>query len=481
MSSHRRFRIRLRQSAEWIFLLVLVLLDALIINGIFIGVFDLWLSGVPNRELYFSAYYQVRLWLFGLFLACGAFCDIFRLRAMRAASDILFRSITALLGAFITFNLLLFLSRPLAALAHTFPRPILLLSTGISIFAIFLVRMILSSIFIPHPVIRRTLIVGDEVEGKRILKHFHRRGGVRCRLEGVFRPDQIAELANEVVFRHISEVIVTDPTVKLDQFWANIFRGRKVEPHDFKVRMAFDPGAASSIDLFGLEDLPLHTIAALPISGFDRWLKRTFDILFSAFAILITSPIMALAAFAVRLESPGPILYKQKRIGRYGKEFEVLKFRSMRVGAERGIGPQIATSDDPRTTRIGNFLRRTGIDELPQFFLVFIGEMSVVGPRPERAFFVDKHLEFQGRRLSVRPGVTGLAAVNSRYYLRLTDKVAYDYYYLDHYSLILDIKIVFQTVWVLLFKSDKALEDKHHALDRMERPPENEQNDHNDQ
>ena len=99
--------------------------------------------------------------------------------------------------------------------------------------------------------------------------------------------------------------------------------------------------------------------------------------------------------------------------------------------------------------------------------------MSVVGPRPERAFFVDRHHEFQGRRLSVRPGVTGLAAVNSRYYLRLTDKVAYDYYYLDNYSIILDIKIIFQTIWVLLFKSDKALEDKHHSLDQMGRPPEN--------
>lgn len=466
---------RLRQSAEWIFSLVLVLIDALVINGIFIGVFHLWLSSNPNPELYLSAYYQVRFWLFGLFLLCGAFFDIFRIRAMRAASDILFHSIASLLSVFVAFNLLLVLSRPLAALAHTFPRPILLLSTGLSIIAIFVVRMILSSIFIPHPTIRPSVIVGDEDEGKRILKHFHRRGGIRCRLEGVFRPDQMVELANEVVFRHIQEVIVTDPTVKLDQFWANIFRGRKVEPHDFKVRMAFNPAAASSIDLFGLEDLPLHTVHALPISGLGRWVKRTFDILFSLFAILITSPIMALAAIAIRLESPGPVFYKQKRVGRFGREFEVLKFRSMRVGAERGIGPQIATSDDPRTTRIGNFLRRSGIDELPQFFLVFVGEMSVVGPRPERPFFVDKHLEFQGRRLSVRPGVTGLAAVNARYYLRLTDKVAYDYSYLDHYSLILDIKIVFQTVWVLLFKSDKALEDKHHAADKMERPPENEQ------
>ena len=110
-------------------------------------------------------------------------------------------------------------------------------------------------------------------------------------------------------------------------------------------------------------------------------------------------------------------------------------------------------------------MRRFGIDELPQFFLVLTGDMSVVGPRPERPYFVKSCHDFQGRRLSMKPGVTGLAAVNSRYYLRLADKVGYDYFYLDNYSLILDIKIVFQTVWVLVFESNKALHDRKHVLD----------------
>ncbi|MBF0502499.1 MAG: exopolysaccharide biosynthesis polyprenyl glycosylphosphotransferase [Candidatus Riflebacteria bacterium] len=469
------FRVRLRQSAEWIFSLFLIVLDALIVNGIFIGVFEVWLSGIKNQEVYLSSYYQVRIWLFGLYLIFGAIFDIFRIRAMRAASDVFFHAIAALLSTFIAFNLLLFLSRPLAALAFTFPRPILLLSTAISIFATFVVRVILSGIFIPHPQLLRAVILGDEAEGKRILKHFHRRGGVRCRLEGCYRSDQLGELANDIVFRHVNEVIVTDSKLPLDSLWASIFYGRRVEPHDFKVRTTFDASSAfGNMDLSSLEDMPLNTIEALPIRGASRWIKRCFDILFSLFAIFLTAPIMAAAAIAVAIDSPGPIFYRQKRVGRFGREFDMLKFRSMRVGAEKGTGPKIATSDDPRTTRIGAFLRRTGIDELPQFFLVLIGEMSVVGPRPERPFFVDKHHEFQGRRLSVRPGVTGLAAVNSRYYLRLTDKVAYDYYYLDNYNIILDIKIIFQTIWVLLFKSDKALEDKHHALDRMGKPPENE-------
>jgi lipopolysaccharide/colanic/teichoic acid biosynthesis glycosyltransferase len=107
---------------------------------------------------------------------------------------------------------------------------------------------------------------------------------------------------------------------------------------------------------------------------------------------------------------------------------------------------------------------------------VLTGEMSVVGPRPERPFFVRDYYEFQGRRLSVKPGVTGLAAVNSRYYLRLVDKVTYDYYYLDNYSLVLDLKIVIQTVWVLLFESNKALQDQHHEMDCMKIAPAEDQN-----
>jgi len=100
-----------------------------------------------------------------------------------------------------------------------------------------------------------------------------------------------------------------------------------------------------------------------------------------------------------------------------------------------------------------------GIDELPQFFSVLIGEMSVVGPRPERPFFVEQHPEFQGRRLAVRPGVTGLAAVNARYYLKLTDKVSYDYIYLDNAGLWLDVKIIFQTIWVVLFQAKRSMKD----------------------
>lgn len=462
---------RLPPSAEWLFSLGLAGLDAVIMNAIFLWVFHLWLQGNPNQELYFNSFHQVRVGLFAMFLALGAFFDIFRIRSFQAASDIFSHTTATLLSTFLSFNILVFLWRPLASLVHTFPRPIVLLSTGLSILAIFLSRAFLARVFKPQPILRRAIIVGEEMEGKRILQRFHGRGGVRFRLMGTYPATQIAELASEVVFHHIHEVIVTDPKIPLDAFWARIYYLRKEEPHQFHVRIVYDPSqAAGYIGMESLEDIPMISIPALPLTRMQRWLKRGFDIGFALFALTITSPAMAIAAFLVRYDSPGPIFYKQRRVGRYGREYDLIKFRSMRVGSEAQTGPKIATADDPRITPLGRFLRRFGIDELPQFFLVLTGDMSVVGPRPERPFFVSKHYEFQGRRLSVRPGVTGLAAVNARYYLRLVDKVGYDYYYLDHYSLILDIKIVFQTVWVLLFESDKALEDTHHAMDKMETP-----------
>ncbi len=478
----KRKQIRLPHGAENLLFLFLIFIDLILMNAVFIGIFEIWFIDQPNREVYVDAYFQVRWWLTGLYLLFGALTGIFNIRELKAASDIFSHATNTLLASFLGFNLLAFLSRTMATQAHTFPRPVFLLATGFSIMVVFAVRILIVRIFKPHPLIRRTIIIGNESEGRRIINHFHKRGGVRLKLVQTLKSGQISELAAETVFRHAHEVFVTDPDISLDLFWAQIFYHRKEEPHDFKVRIICDPRkTAGSVGLRSLEDFPLITIGSQPLPPLQRLIKRSFDLIFALFAMAVSSPIMILSAILIRFDSPGPIFYKQKRVGRYGKEFDVIKFRSMRIGAEAGNGPKVATANDPRATPLGNFLRRFGIDELPQFFLVLTGEMSVVGPRPERPFFVNEYCEFQGRRLSVKPGVTGLAAVNSRYYLRLIDKVAYDYFYLDNYSLILDIKIVFQTVWVLLFESNKALQDRHHVLDEMKAlPPEENDTQSND-
>ncbi len=472
-SRKRWLGLRLPQGAETLVSVFLLLFDALLLNQVFTLTFTLWLRSDPQIQLYLDSYLHVRWIMLALYVCFGMLSGIFNIRKLTAASDIFSHTSSALIASFIGFNLLAFFSRAVAYYAYTVPRPIFLLATGLSIFAVFALRVLLTMFLKPHPRLLRAIIIGDQSEGRRIIKHFHRRGGVRFRIVHTMTSDQLPDLASEVVFRHAHEVFVTDPNLNLDSFWAQIYYSRKEEPHDFKVRISIDPRkAAGTVGLQSLEDVPLITITSRPLTSLERFVKRVFDILFSVFALLISMPVMITTAILVRIDSPGPIFYKQKRVGRFGKEFDVLKFRSMRVGSEAKSGPTVSNADDPRVSPLGKFLRIFGIDELPQFFLVLTGEMSVVGPRPERPFFVKDYYEFQGRRLAVKPGVTGLAAVNARYYLRLVDKVTYDYYYLDNYSFVLDIKIIFQTVWVLLFKSNKALQDQHHELDRMKPPPE---------
>lgn len=452
-SKLKRFSFRLPQGAEGMLSLFLVICDMFLLNFVFKETFQIWLADSNPLNLYITSYNQVKWYLFSFYVFFGIISGLFSLRSLKAASDIIFHTTSSLLSTFIVFNLVGFMSRSFASLSHNFPRPIMLIATAISIVVVFLLRILVTRLFRPHPNLVKAIIIGDPAEGKRIINHFHRRGGVRFRIVRSMKSDEIDELASEVVFKHAHEVFVTDPNINLDKFWAQIYYQRKEEPHKFNVRISVDPSkTVASIGLRSLEDFPLVTICSHPLSSSQRFIKRIFDVCFSIFAIIVASPVMLLTALWVKIDSPGPVFYKQKRVGLNGKEYDVIKFRSMRMGSEAQSGPTVSTADDPRVSKLGKFIRKFGIDELPQFFLVLTGDMSVVGPRPERPFFVNDSYAFQGRRLSVKPGVTGLAAVNSRYYLKLEDKVTYDYYYIDNYSILLDIKIVFQTVWVLLFE-----------------------------
>lgn len=184
---------------------------------------------------------------------------------------------------------------------------------------------------------------------------------------------------------------------------------------------------------------------------------RLADICMSAALLLFTLPVMAAAAIAIKMSGPGPVLYRQVRTGLHGAPFMLLKFRSMRVDAEAG-GPIWASERDPRITRVGVFLRRTRIDELPQLVNVLSGRMSMIGPRPERPHFVDKLakvIPLYRERARVLPGLTGWAQVNFRYGASVEDawmKHSYDLYYVKHRSPLLDIKILFATIGVILFQ-----------------------------
>lgn len=177
-------------------------------------------------------------------------------------------------------------------------------------------------------------------------------------------------------------------------------------------------------------------------------LKRAFDIVFSFVCGIVLLPVMFVLGLLVYFDSPGGVIYKQKRLGKDGKEFDLLKFRTMRANAEEN-GPSWADKDDDRCTKIGAKIRKYRLDELPQLYNIFMGQMSLVGPRPERAFFYDKfkdHIEGFEYRLSVKPGLTGLAQVSGGYDLLPEEKIVYDMEYIEKRSVWLDIKIIFKTV-----------------------------------
>jgi len=181
-------------------------------------------------------------------------------------------------------------------------------------------------------------------------------------------------------------------------------------------------------------------------------LKRVLDLIFSLFVGTCILPVILVAAICIIVEDPGNPFYLQKRLGLMGKEFTLIKLRSMKVNAE-AAGPQWAQKDDPRVTKVGRFIRKTRIDELPQLLNVFMGDMSVIGPRPERAIFVQEFSvespDFP-KRMEVKPGLTGWAQINGGYDITPKEKLELDLYYIHHVNWLLDIKILIKTVRIVL-------------------------------
>jgi len=173
--------------------------------------------------------------------------------------------------------------------------------------------------------------------------------------------------------------------------------------------------------------------------------NRAADVAAAGVGLALTSPLLGLAALATKLESGGPVLYRQTRVGRHGKDFEVLKLRSMVVGAEKLGAGYAVDQGDRRITRVGRILRRTSIDELPQLWNILRGDMSVIGPRPTLRYQVEQYDEHQRRRLEIRPGLTGWAQVQGRASLPWADRIELDVWYVDHRSLRVDLEILLKT------------------------------------
>ena len=309
---------------------------------------------------------------------------------------------------------------------------------------------------------QRVLIVGAGDAGRMILQSIQQSPGLgyqavgfvddtpgRQECGGMAVLGRTSELGRIVRELGVEQVILGLPNVEHGQLLDIISQCEsarvtvKVFPDFFQIM-------ASEVNIDDLNGIPLLTIRDTTLRGWRLVVKRAMDLLVSAVGLVVVSPFMMLIALLIKLDSPGPVLFAQERMGLDAKKFMMIKFRSMRVDAEAETGPIWATKDDPRKTRIGALLRRSSLDELPQLVNVLLGEMSLVGPRPERPVFVEQFSQVIPRymdRHNEKGGMTSWAAANGlRGDTSIVERTKYDVWYIENWSLLLDIKIIFMTL-----------------------------------
>jgi exopolysaccharide biosynthesis polyprenyl glycosylphosphotransferase len=317
--------------------------------------------------------------------------------------------------------------------------------------------------------VENLIVVGGSDMAKMMMQHIAAAPGLGYQLLGFLddfpHPDgrfgrfahlgRIDQLAGVVEAHGVSEVIIALPTDAHQKVWDIVNR---CQEHNVRYKVVPDlfEMSLSRVDVDEIAGIPLIGFRESTIAGPNLVLKRALDIALGSLILLLSLPLWLIVPLLIKLDSPGPVLYRQVRVGRGGRQFTFYKFRSMRQGAEdewhrlRALneteGPILKIRNDPRLTRIGRFLRRTSMDELPQILNVLRGDMSLVGPRPPLPAEVLQYEPWQHKRLSVAGGMTGLWQVSGRSHLNFEEMVMMDLYYIENWSLGLDLKILLRTI-----------------------------------
>lgn len=318
--------------------------------------------------------------------------------------------------------------------------------------------------------LRNSLIVGWNAQARELYDMVTRYPALGYHVVGFIKVDRrkgdgqykgvrtlgSVEKLHEVIAKYdVKEILIALDSTEHDKLLGIIDQcnsspvGLKIVPDLYDIIS----GQARTNQIYGF---PLIEISPEIMPPWEQSVKRLIDVSVSLAVLVLSLPLSILIALAIKLDSPGPVFYIQERVGRDGKLFRMLKFRSMFMDAERYSGPVWANKRDPRSTWVGRVLRRARLDEIPQFLNVLAGDMSLVGPRPERPYFVEKfskEIPLYDRRLRVRPGITGWAQVKHKYDETLEDvkkKVRYDLFYIENMSLRMDFKIILNTIYVML-------------------------------
>jgi exopolysaccharide biosynthesis polyprenyl glycosylphosphotransferase len=453
----------MKQHASWLFAASLVAMDALMAGLAFAAGYVLRLQSEYENIAPFGDYWGMLLiYVFTIILVFFFYRLYHRQRATSHIDEFYAIFGAASVGMIVAFAFIsLILKNEL-----DFPRLMMVYAWVLTILLVWLGRVI-------HARLQwglqargfnevRLVIVGAGEIGRMILQKIRQSPGLGYTVVG-FVDDRdppsnvlgVSVLGNTddlqrlIEAHQADEVIIAMPEASHQEILSIITRCErekvsiKVFPDVFQIM-------ASEVSIGDLNGLPLLTVRDIALRGWRLALKRAVDIIGSAVALLLSSPIMMLVAVLVKLDSPGPVFYPQERMGLDARSFMMLKFRSMRSDAEAQTGPVWATEDDPRRTRIGAFIRRFSIDELPQLINVLIGEMSLVGPRPERPVFVEqfkKRIPRYMDRHKEKAGMTGWAQVNGlRGDTSIIERTKYDVWYIENWSLLLDFKILLRTI-----------------------------------
>jgi len=442
----------------------LILLDLLLLCGLVPvahWLHDLWLpAAAPLGEYWLPTLIMLVAWL-----ASARFLAVYR-GDTRSLSEELSRALRALAATALSLAVLAFLAKH-----REVSRVVTLLFFGLASLGLPALRLASRVLrWAPRPPRYYALVGGGPLAAEILLETTsHPEWGLKlagCIAEDGFPVDpnfvvlgKVSEIGRVLEEHVLDEVVFAVPRERLTAMEPAILT---CEEEGVSVRISLDvlrvgPANMTVADLGGL---PMLTFTRTPTDELSLAVKRAFDVVVSATALVLLAPLLLGVAVAIRLDSPGPVFFRQRRVGLHGRLFDILKFRSMRLDAEamqaalrvrnEMSGPVFKMADDPRVTRVGRFIRRTSIDELPQFWNVLVGQMSVVGPRPPIPSEVAQYRRWHRRRLSVRPGITCVWQISGRNDIDFEHWMELDLEYIDHWSLAYDLRIFLKTIPAVL-------------------------------
>lgn len=425
--------------------LFLLLMDALLINGCILTTFSIRFFGlVPARNIH--AYHNTWPYITAVFILLFYMQGLYDYSEDDDGPGIFFRVSGSVTMGTISVIALTFISRDFA-----FPRTVFMISYAVMLVAFNVWRIVVQDRYLASLPVRNVALFGAPARTDALKSHILNEPRRRFSVIGTFVPDTAASLRDTLDAGRADCVILTDEVPGIRSLGFDIF----LKHPDVSVYMvpAVHDIIIGALHHTVLGDVPLISMSQKTILGRLLLMKRIMDILVSSFVLALVSPIIFGAAALMVLTSRGPAFYTQERVGRNGRLFRIIKLRTMVADAEKHTGPMLSAGGDPRITTVGRFLRRSKIDELPQFVNVLFGQMSIVGPRPERPEFVadfEARIPAYAERKKVLPGITGLAQISGLYASDPEMKLKYDLLYIYNYQPLMDPAIVYRTLQLVV-------------------------------